>query len=74
MAEETKIYLYLLEIVFEAKEIIITRCEKLLWELIPISNDAFDELLTNYPDYTIYELDEMFLREMADKHSYLSPN
>jgi hypothetical protein len=74
MAEATKRYLYLMEIVDEDRAIIIIICEMPLWELIPITDEAFNELLTNYPGYAIYELDEIFLRERADRQSYLNPN
>jgi hypothetical protein len=74
MTKEEKRYLYLLEIVPEEKEIIITRCDLLLWDLIPISIEDFNDLLYNYPGYKIYELDEMFLREQGDRHSYMNPN
>ena len=67
-------YLYVLEIVPETKEIIITICERMLWELIPYSNEAFILLHENYPDYSIYELDEKFLREQGDKYNYMNPN
>lgn len=67
-------YVYVLEIVTETKEIIITTSESLLWELIPCSIESFNLLLENYPDYAIYELDEKFLREQGDKHNYMNPN
>lgn len=74
MDKEKKKYLYLLEIVPEDKEIIITICDKQLWELIPISYEAFKQVVTNYPGYDVYELDENFLREQGDRHSYMNPN
>ena len=67
-------YLYVLEIVPESKEIIITMCERMLWNLIPCSNEAFSLLQENYKDYNIYELDEKFPREQGDKHNYMNPN
>jgi hypothetical protein len=67
-------YLYILEIVPEEREILITVSKTTLWNLIPFNHEAFKELLKIYPDYKIYELDEKFLRERADRHSYLNPN
>jgi ribosomal 50S subunit-associated protein YjgA (DUF615 family) len=74
MENDKKKYLYLLEIVDEEKEIIITKCEKLLWNLIPYSDEAFDELLKNYPGYEVYEIDENLMRKQGDLHSYMNPN
>lgn len=74
MEEQVKKYLYLLEIVPEDKEIIIARTERLLWTLIPFSDEAFEEVLSNFPGYEICEIDERFLRWHADKNSYMNPN
>jgi hypothetical protein len=67
-------YLYLLDIDDKDKDIIITRSEKLLWNLIPFTEEAFAELCRNYPDYEICELDSRFLRHQADRHNYLNMN
>jgi hypothetical protein len=74
MGKVPKKYLYLLEIVPEDKEIIITKCKKMLWELIPMSDEEFIEILLNYPGYDVCELDENFLRAQGDRHSYMNPN
>jgi hypothetical protein len=66
--------LYLLEIIPEDKEIIITICDKQLWELIPISYEAFKQVVLKYPGYDVCELDENFLRAHGDRHSYMNPN
>jgi hypothetical protein len=74
MEKVTKRYLYLLEIVPEVKEIIITKCDKQLWELIPMTYEVFKQVLENYPGYDVCELDENFLRAQGDRHSYMNPN
>jgi ribosomal 50S subunit-associated protein YjgA (DUF615 family) len=74
MGNITKRYLYLLEIVPQDKEIIITKCEKMLWSLIPMSDEAFIQILRDYPGYDVCELDENFLRAQGDRHSYMNPN
>lgn len=74
MEEQENKYLYLLEIDYEDKEIIIARTERLLWNLIPFSDEAFEEVLNNFSGYEVYELDEKFLRWHADRKSYMNPN
>ena len=67
-------HLYILEIVDEDKEIIITKTEKLLWNLIPHSPEMFEQVLINFPDYKVFELEENFLRLQADRVSIMNPN
>jgi hypothetical protein len=74
LKETIYMYIYVLEIATETKEIIITKCESSLWELIPCSVEGFYSLMENYPDYLIYELDEKFLRAQGDKHNFMNPN
>ena len=74
MKEEAKKYLYLLEIDSQEHEIIIVKCQRLLWTLIPFSDEAFEEVLNNFPGYDVYELDERFLRWQTDRKSYMNPN
>jgi len=66
--------LYVLDILHEEKEIIITRCKTMLWNLIPFSPEAFDLLKEQFPDYSIIEIDESVMRMSGDQHTLLNPN
>ena len=67
-------YIYILEIDFEGKEIIITRSDKLMWSMIPSSPERLLDYLHEYPDFELTELDERFLRYQADRVSIMNPN
>ncbi len=67
-------YIYILEIDFEGKEIIITISDKLMWSMIPSSPEILMEYLHEYPDFDLVELDERFLRYQADRASIMKPN
>lgn len=67
-------HLYVLDILYDEKEIIITRTEKLLWNLIPISPEAFKLLQENFPEYSLIEIDESIMISMGDRKNLLNPN
>jgi hypothetical protein len=67
-------YLNVLDIHYEEKEIIITRSQKLLWNLIPFSPEAFEAMKENLPEYSIIEIDENFMRMKGDRQNLLNPN
>jgi hypothetical protein len=67
-------HLYVLDILYDEKEIIITRSEKLLWNLIPISPEAFKLLQENFPEYSLIEIDESIMISMGDRKNLLNPN
>jgi len=67
-------HLYVLDILYDEKEIIITRTEKLLWNLIPISPEAFKLLQEIFPEYSLIEIDESIMISMGDRKNLLNPN
>lgn len=67
-------HLYLLDIDYEDKEIIIAKTQRLLWNLIPFNPEAFKQLLIDFHDYEIIELDERFLQQQTEKHKFLNLN
>jgi len=67
-------HLYVLDILYDEKEIIITRSEKLFWNLIPISPEAFKLLQENFPEYSLIEIDESIMISMGDRKNLLNPN
>ena len=67
-------HLYVLDILYDEKEIIITRSKKLLWNLIPISPEAFKLLQENFPEYSLIEIDESIMISMGDRKNLLNPN
>lgn len=68
------LHLYVLDILYDEKEIIITRSKKLLWNLIPISPEAFKLLQENFPEYSIIEIDESVMVNMSDRNKLMNPN
>ncbi len=67
-------YLYLINVSPNQKEIKITRSERLLWNLIPFDPLAFDEVVKIYADYKIIELDEKNYRGRDEGHDFLYPD
>lgn len=67
-------HLYLLDILYEEKEIIITKSQGLLWNLIPFNPEAFELIKEYFPDYTIIEIDGRIMRAKGDQHTLLNPN
>jgi len=68
------LYLYVLEIDYESKEIIICLTEKLLWNLVPMNPESFLDLRLNFSGYEITELDESIARYHGDRNSLMNPN
>ena len=68
------LYLYILEIDYESKEIIISVTEKLLWNLIPMNPESFQNLLYDFSGYILVELEERFVRYHGDRNSLFSKN
>lgn len=67
-------HLYVLDILYDEKEIIITRTEKILWSLIPYSPEAFQLLKEIYSEYSIIEIDESIMRMRSDRFNIMNPN
>ena len=68
------LYLYILEIVYESKEIIICLTDKLLWDLIPTNPEQFETILEDFSGYALCEIDEKLARYNGDRNSLLSKN
>ena len=68
------LYLYVLEIDYQTKEIIVCITEKLLWNLIPMNPESFLDLHQNFSGYEITELDESKARFHGDRNSLFSIN
>jgi hypothetical protein len=68
------LYLYVLEIDYNTKEIIVCLTEKLLWNMIPMNPEFFLDLRQNFSGYEITELDENVARVHGDRNSLLNPN
>lgn len=67
-------HLYVLDILYDKKEIIVTRSKKLLWNLIPISPEGFELLQTNFPEYSVIEIDESIMVNRGYRMNLLNPN
>ena len=67
-------YLYILDILYDEKEIIITRSQKLLWNLIPFNPEAFEAMKEILPEYSVIEIDESVMRMNGDRHNLLNLN
>lgn len=67
-------YLYLINVSPNRKEIKITRSERLLWNLIPFDPLAFEEVVKIYVDYKIIELDEKNYRGRDEGHDSMYPD
>lgn len=68
------LYLYLLEIDYERKEILICLTEKLLWNLVPMNPESFTDFTNDFSGYTIVELEENLAKYHVDRNSLLSKN
>jgi len=68
------LYLYVLEIDYQTKEIIVCLTEKLLWNIIPMNPELFSELLQQFRGYEISELDDRVARFFGDRKSYMNKN
>jgi len=68
------LYLYVLEIDYQTKEIIVCITEKLLWNLVPVNPKAFQGFLYFFSGYEISEVDDRVARHYGDRNSVLSKN
>jgi len=68
------LYLYVLEIDYKTKEIIVCLTENLLWNLIPMNPEAFLDLHHNFSGYEITEVDDRIARYHGDRNDFLSKN
>lgn len=67
-------HIYLLDILYDDKEIMITRSKALLWNMIPFNPDDFELMKGFFPDFTIIEVDERIIRMRKDLRNLLNPN
>ena len=67
-------YIYIMEIDFKDKEIIITTNDKLIRTMIPCTHETLMAYEHNFSDFEFVELDERFLRFHADRFSIMNPN
>lgn len=67
-------HIYVLDILYEDKEIMITRSQTLLWNLIPFNPADFEIIKSLFSDYTIIEVDDRIIRLRSDLRKLLNPN
>ena len=67
-------HIYVLDILYEDKEIMITRSQTLLWNLIPFNPADFEIIKGLFSDYRIIEVDDRIIRMRSDLRKLLNPN